>query len=61
MVGSARDILEDSMNDEEISLENLPENLSYSEKAEQMEDAIDILDEAISHLDDSIGSLDKVL
>jgi len=61
LMGTARDIIEDCKAEEEEYLENMPENLQYSEKhdiaeaaVENMENAIDNLEEAMQNVDDAM-------
>lgn len=42
----AKEIIEDTIYDEQVKLDNLPENLQHSKVAEAMEDAIQWLEEA---------------
>jgi hypothetical protein len=44
--------------EEQEYLDNMPENLRYSERGEIAENAIDSLGEAIDYLDNAIDSLD---
>ena len=54
-------MLEDILYEEEDSYYNIPENLLYSQRAEESEDAIDILNDAIDELSTNIdmGDSDK--
>ena len=49
----ATGIVEDVRNDEQDSLDNMPENLRQSERYSLMEDAIDYLEDAVSYLNDA--------
>lgn len=52
----------DAMRDEEQDyLDNMPENLAYSERATYAEECIDGLDSALSNLSDAIGDLEGVV
>jgi hypothetical protein len=51
LIDKARSILEDAANDESESVSNLPENLQDSEKAEQMETNVYIIEEYASSLE----------
>ena len=51
--------IEDICADEQYSLENLPESLQDSQRAESMQDAIDAMDEATSSIQDAIDSIEK--
>lgn len=50
-INEAKDILSDVLMEEEASFENLPENLQYSIKGEQSEEAIDCLTDSIEELE----------
>ncbi len=47
----ARSIVEAARGEEQDSLDQVPENLSDSDRCAAMEDAIDALDEAIENID----------
>ncbi len=44
-------MLSKALDDEQDCLDNMPENLLYSEKCEKMEDAINKLEEAVEQVD----------
>ena len=51
-------ILIESIRDEEQgALDNMPENLEYSERYEKMENAVDKLDDAISSIEEAKDAL----
>lgn len=54
----AIDLISEARDDEQISLENLPENLQDSERSESMEYAIESLEEAIDKIDEAKDSID---
>lgn len=45
--------------DEQESLDNMPENLESSERYASMEQAVDNLEDAVSGIEDAIDSLNK--
>lgn len=54
----AIDLISEARDDEQASLENLPENLQDSERSETMEYAIENLEEAIDKIDEAKDSID---
>ncbi len=52
--------LESILNDEQDSYDNIPENLLDSERANQSEEAIEILEEAIDSIDEVIDTLSEI-
>lgn len=62
LLGRAKDIITDVKMDEQYALDNVPENLEWSERYQAMEDALDalgeaesLIEEAQSHLDEAAG------
>ena len=51
MIGAAKNIVEEIRDEEQDSLDNLPEALSDGPRGEKMEEAIDLLDSAVSNLE----------
>lgn len=49
--------LQDILSDEELSFDNMPENLQGSIRGEESENAIDNLNEAIDSIDDIVNYL----
>lgn len=60
LIGEARDIIEDVMNDEEMAFDNLPEGLQQTMRGETMEENVDILSEMLDNIDDVIDKFDEV-
>lgn len=54
-----KDRLESVKEEEQESLDNLPENLQYSSRAEEMQDNVDKLDNSIEYLLQAIDSLQE--
>lgn len=46
--------------DEEFAFDSMPENLQYSERGEQSEESIDLMDEVIEMLDEAISKLEEI-
>ena len=61
ILGNAVDELENIRSEEEMAMENIPENLQNSEKYALMEDAVDALEDAYGSVSDAIDSLDEIL
>lgn len=55
----ARSIVQGVIEEEQTSLDGLPDNLRDSERAEKMEAAIDAMDEAIESIVEASSSLEK--
>ena len=53
-------ILESVKEEEEESLENLPDNFRYGDKGEEMQNYIDMLDEACGGLEDANSVIDQI-
>lgn len=58
LLDKAASIVERSMEEEEDSLNNLPESLQGSERGEAMEETIDELHMAIDSISDAIAHID---
>ena len=58
---AAKDIVQDVRCEEEEALDNMPENLSGSERYCRMEDAISDLDDAISSIEDASNSIESAM
>lgn len=59
-IGEVKDILEEVKDEEQESLENLPDNFRYGERGEEMECYIAMLDEAYGYLDDAESVIDQI-
>lgn len=60
LVCQAKDILESVKEEEQESLENLPDNFRYGERGEEMEGYIEMLDEAFNYLDDANSVIEQI-
>lgn len=58
-IEESKDIITGILDEEQESLDNMPENLLESERAEQSQNAIDALDSAIGNLEEAISSLEE--
>lgn len=54
------DALNSIIEDEESVFDNIPENLQYSMRAEEMQDNIDVMNEASSIIEDAISELEDI-
>ena len=57
-LSEALEMVEGVRDDEQDSLDNIPENLWGSERYEKSEEAVDNLESVISEIEDCMGSLD---
>lgn len=48
------------LNDEQISFDNMPENLQYSMRGEESQEAIENMEEAVNGLDEAIENLNII-
>lgn len=51
LIDNAIGLIESASESEQDSLDNLPENLQFSDRADKMESAIDAMDSAVEHLE----------
>lgn len=61
LMGEARDIIEDCKFEEEEYLENMPENLQYSEKHEMAESAVENMEESIDKLEEAMQNVEDAM
>lgn len=57
ILGTARQILEDALDDEQTAYDNLPESIQDSERGEAMSDVIYTLEEMRDNLEEMDGTL----
>ena len=55
-----KDSLQEVLDDEQFSFDNMPENLQYSSRGETSQEAIDYMEEAIEHLENAIEQLEYI-
>ncbi len=60
-LGFAKELIEKALDEEQDTLDNLPENLSESDRASKMENAVDSLEDASSGIDDVIDSVREAM
>lgn len=56
---NSKDDIEAILQDEQEAFDNIPECLLESERAEQSQNAIDLLDDAINNLEEAINNLEE--
>lgn len=61
VIKSTIEKLELLRDNEQMSYDNLPEGIQYSERGETMQEAIDSLDEAIDSLDSAMDSIESAI
>lgn len=61
MIEDAARIVEDAAFEEQDSFDNLPESIAYSERGEQMEDAVSCLENARGLLGEAITEITEAL
>lgn len=59
-LGVAIDIIERVADQEQDALDNIPENLQYSSRYEQMEDAISTMEDICADLESAVSRLETV-
>lgn len=52
--------LESVLAEEEIVFDNMPENLQYSMRGEESQEAIDYMNEAVSGLEEALENLNEI-
>ncbi len=52
--------LDNVLSDEQYSFDNMPENLQYSMRGEESQEAIDYMEEAVSNLEEAISQLEEI-
>lgn len=57
----AFDLVDGARDGEQECLDNMPENLEYSERYEKMENAVDKLEDAISSIEDARDALGEAV
>lgn len=61
MMNDARDIIESCMEEEQDYLDNMPENLQYSEKHEMAESAVESMENAIDKLEEAMQNVEDAM
>lgn len=59
MLETALNIVEIARDEEQDCLDNMPENLEYSDRYEKMENAVDKLEDAISSIEEARDALEE--
>lgn len=58
---SIKDELNEVQEEEQDAYDNLPENLQYSERGQQMEQAVENMSSAADYLDDIISCIEEAM
>lgn len=61
MLNQAQEIVSSVKDEEQDALDNLPENLQNSERAENMSDAISVMEEVEGSIQEASDTLDDVI
>lgn len=61
LLGTASGLVSMALEQEEDALDNMPENLQYSERHEKMESTIDLLNDASDCIDGAIEKLGEAV
>ena len=59
LMEEARDIIDNCIVDEQEYLENMPENLQYSEKHDIAEAAVEAMERAVESVEDAISNAEE--
>lgn len=60
MIDEARSLIEDVKDEEDDAYSNLPENLIYSERGEEMEDNVTALEDVLDELEEVSSALEDI-
>lgn len=56
---TSKDEISEILEEEQNALDNMPENLLESERAELTQNAIDLLEEAVNNVEEAINNLEE--
>lgn len=59
-ISDAIEILDDAISEEQESLDNLPDNFKYSERGEEMQGYLEMLNEVRDYLDDANSVIEQI-
>ena len=60
LIAKAQGIIKSVKDDEQEAHDNLPENIRYGEKGQQMKEYIDMLDKVYGQCDDLMSIIDEI-
>lgn len=60
LLENTKTILQEVLDEEQLAFDNMPENLQYSTRGEEAQEAIDYISEAIECLDNAIEQLESI-
>ena len=58
-IEESKDIISYILDEEQEAFDNIPEGLLESERAEQSQNAIELLDDAINNLEEAVNNLEE--
>lgn len=60
LLENVKNTLQEVLDEEQLAFDNMPENLQYSTRGEEAQEAIDYISEAIECLDNAIEQLESI-
>ena len=60
LLENVKNILQEVLDEEQLAFDNMPENLQYSIRGEEAQEAIDYISEAIECLDNAVEQLESI-
>ncbi len=60
LVTEAEQIIQDVMEEEQESMENLPDNFRYGDRGDEMQNYIDMMDEVIGYCQDAESVIEQI-
>ena len=60
LIAQAEQIIQDVMEEEQESMENLPDNFRYGERGDEMQNYIDMMDETIGYCQDAESVIEQI-
>ena len=61
LLSEAKGIIEQCRDEEQDAFDNMPEGLQFSERGEQMEEYISLMDEAYDNIEDVESNIEEML
>lgn len=59
-LGNIKTRLDNVLANEQFAFDNMPENLQYSMRGEESQEAIDCIEEAVNNLEEAISQLEDI-
>ena len=60
LLENVKNTLQEVLDEEQLAFDNMPENLQYSIRGEEAQEAIDYISEAIECLDNAVEQLESI-